>query len=412
MNVWLITIGEILPIKEGARKGRTAHLADALLQRGHRVVWWTSAFDHFKKEWVSEKDKTLDLSSNFSLKLMRGLGYKNNFSLSRFLDHKILASKFKKLSVKEEKPDIIVASFPSYELAFEAVDFGRKNKIPVIVDVRDEWPDIFFEFIPAYAKPLAKILLWNDFATAKKCFKQGDYLTSMLESSLDWAMSKAGRQKTSDDRIFYLGAEKMPKPQSNIEKFMDAKKSAEGKFTVVFIGNFNEFYNPVILVEAAKLLQDKDIYFILGGDGIYCNKAMEMSRDLKNVFLPGWVAEKEISFILSLADVGVIPCSRKIKAFPNKAFTYFSAGLPVISSVDGELKKIIEEKNLGLYYNVNDASDLAGKIKTLQENSGLCREMGKNTEEVFENIFDSDKIYKQFVEYLENILKKWKQEKK
>jgi len=39
MNIWLITIGEILPIKEDTRKGRTAFLAEKLAERGHNVLW-------------------------------------------------------------------------------------------------------------------------------------------------------------------------------------------------------------------------------------------------------------------------------------------------------------------------------------------------------------------------------------
>jgi hypothetical protein len=49
MNVWLITIGEPLPVQEGARKLWTAIVAEGLVARGHRVLRWSSAFDHFKK---------------------------------------------------------------------------------------------------------------------------------------------------------------------------------------------------------------------------------------------------------------------------------------------------------------------------------------------------------------------------
>lgn len=46
MNIWLIQIGEILPLEEKAKKMRTALLADKLVERGYSVLWWTSAFDH------------------------------------------------------------------------------------------------------------------------------------------------------------------------------------------------------------------------------------------------------------------------------------------------------------------------------------------------------------------------------
>ena len=58
MNIWLITIGEQLPIKKGIRKLRTAYLADELIKRGHDITWWGSAFEHFKKEWIFEKEES------------------------------------------------------------------------------------------------------------------------------------------------------------------------------------------------------------------------------------------------------------------------------------------------------------------------------------------------------------------
>jgi len=409
MKVWLITIGEILPIKEGARKGRTSHLADALVKRGHSVLWWTSAFDHFKKEWISQKNATINLNENFTIKLMRGLGYKKNFSFSRFVDHKLLATKFKKLLKKEEKPDIIVASLPSYELAHEATIFAKKNKIPIIIDVRDEWPDIFFEFIPHWMHSIVKVILWRDFKVVKNCLQKCTHITSMIKSSLGWALTIAERDKTPDDRIFYLGAKKIAKPLVAESKLSYIEKDAKGKFVVSFVGNFNEFYNPIILIEAAKILSKLDIYFILGGDGIYYNKAKELSGGLKNVALTGWLSNPDIAYVLSFSHVGIIPCFKKIEAFPNKAFTYFSAGLPVISSVEGGLKEIIKKNNMGLYYPAGSATELADRIKSMYENRILCEEMSKNANRVFDEIFDAEKIYKDYAEYLEYI---WKKEKK
>ena len=50
MNIWLIQTGEKLPLQNKERKLRTTLLADCLIKRGHSVLWWASAFDHFKKD--------------------------------------------------------------------------------------------------------------------------------------------------------------------------------------------------------------------------------------------------------------------------------------------------------------------------------------------------------------------------
>ena len=55
MNIWLIKIGETLPFDCKARKLRTAILSKKFIERGHSVLWWASAYDHLKKEWVFQK---------------------------------------------------------------------------------------------------------------------------------------------------------------------------------------------------------------------------------------------------------------------------------------------------------------------------------------------------------------------
>ena len=147
MKIWLIQIGEALPVKAGIRKLRTAYLADKLIQRGHSVLWWASAFDHFGKRWLYDHDKEVTLDQSFTIKALKGIGYKKNVSLTRYIDHRIIARKFKRFIPSAQKPDIIVASLPSYDLAYYATAFAQENSIPSLADIRDQWPDIFVEVL-------------------------------------------------------------------------------------------------------------------------------------------------------------------------------------------------------------------------------------------------------------------------
>ena len=66
----------------------------------------------------------------------------------RFLSHKDAACSFEKwLENNKEIPDLIIASYPVLELCEAANKFGSKHSIPVIIDCRDFWPDIFIEIL-------------------------------------------------------------------------------------------------------------------------------------------------------------------------------------------------------------------------------------------------------------------------
>lgn len=68
LNIWLTQATEPLPT---ICKMRTSLYADKLIERGHDVIWFATAFDHFSKKWVfkiedynmNAKLKTLDYMS-------------------------------------------------------------------------------------------------------------------------------------------------------------------------------------------------------------------------------------------------------------------------------------------------------------------------------------------------------------
>ena len=405
MNIWLFQTGEALPLQDGIRKMRTAILADKLAERGHNILWWASAFDHFKKDWLYRKDTKFKVKDNFEIFLLKGLGYKKNVSLSRYLDHRRIAKKFKKISPTMRKPDAMIASFPSHDLAYEAVVFAQKNAIPMILDVRDQWPDIFFEYLPQVIHPIAKYFLRKDYRMVEYSLKNATSIVTMMNDLLEWALNKTERDKTDYEKVFFLGTKKLDLSQVKAnERLHDLKKRINNRFVVSFIGTFGEYYNPEILVRVAKQSTKENMFFVLCGDGKYFNQISRTSKELENVYLTGWATEREMAYVLSLSSVGVVPSTRPLRAFPNKAFTYLSAGLPIISSVEGDLKEAIEKYTIGLYYPPSDIDALKKNTERLFKNPSLHKKMSENANRVFDEMFDADKIYTEYADHVEKVL--------
>lgn len=80
---------------------------------------------------------------------MHGPGYSKNVSLSRVRHNRILARTFQKqICQSQPQPDVLFACLPIPELAEKATLYGQERQIPVIVDVRDEWPDLYLTVFP------------------------------------------------------------------------------------------------------------------------------------------------------------------------------------------------------------------------------------------------------------------------
>lgn len=405
LNIWLIQIGEPLPLKDDVRKMRTALLADALLARGHSVLWWASAFDHFAKDWVFDADAEVTARSGVKIKALKGTGYKKNISFARFIDHRIIARKFRKTAPLLDKPDIIVAASPSYDLAYEAVRFARDRNVPVLVDIRDEWPDIFLRYFPSAGRKIAKLLLFREFFLIKKTMKRASGLIAMMNSLLEWGLVYADRATGMNDRVFYLGSRKFIGVEKRTNAVLSVLKNIQNKFVVTYIGTFGYNNDPSILIECARALRHVDIHFVIAGDGELYDVVRSKVRDsgLRNVSLPGWLDQGEVGALLKHSGVGICPATQDRDAFPNKVFAYLSAGLPIITSYQGELKEAIQKYEIGCWCRPHDAAALSDCITKLYGDKDLHRKLSLNAQGVYRELFDAGKIYLDYAEHIERV---------
>ena len=151
MRIWLIQRSEPTPHDNDGKQRlmRMGILSNQLSKKGHEVVWWTSTFDHYNRKHRFKEDQEVSVNDKYLIKYLKGCGYKNNVSLSRIIDNNLVAKRFKNKAKKALlKPDIILSSIPTAELSLEAVKFGKKNNIPVVLDIRDMWPDVFLDVLP------------------------------------------------------------------------------------------------------------------------------------------------------------------------------------------------------------------------------------------------------------------------
>ncbi len=404
LKVWLVTIGEMLPVEKSCRRMRTSMLADRLAARGHDVVWWTSAFDHFRKDWLFGKDAEVPVNDRLKLRALKGTGYRKNVSFGRIIDHRVIAWKFRKRIREAERPDVIIASTPPHDLAFEAVAFAKENSIPVLVDVRDQWPDIFLDAVPNALRAAVRLSMHKDFRIIEAAMRRANGLLAPTEAFLQWGLGYAKRERGWRDRVFPIGYMRH-KGTPYAGRLLDLFEPMKDKFIVSFVGAIaGRYHNPMIMIDAARSLSAlKDIHFVVAGDGELFGALKEASRDLDNVTLTGWLDQDEISFVLGRSKVGICPSAKPVDLPTNKTFSYLSEGLPVVSSFDGDLKSLIEKRGIGLHYRPGDIEAFADCIKRLYDYPGLYAEMSLNASRTFDALFDADKIYDEYARHIEKV---------
>jgi glycosyltransferase involved in cell wall biosynthesis len=317
-------------------------------------------------------------------------------------------------AVKYPKPNIIVAAVPEHNLAYRGVRFAKKNGIPCMVDLRDPWPDFFLDFVRSpVLKLFVRLFLVKDYYRSRYTLKNADSVVSMMDSLLRWGQIKGRRTLSQMDRVFYLGAnEPNIADTKDLEpEFCDMINRVKGRFNALFLGTVNNYYNPVTIVRAARILNDRikeghRINCIIAGSGDLLEETIREAKGMPNVLFTGWVDEKKISALLSNSTVGIIPAQLETDVFPNKAFTYFSGGLPVISSAVGELAALISKKRLGLNFERENHVQLAEILIELIKNPLRIADIKANVARTFEDEFSVPRIYGKFVEHVEAVATK------
>jgi len=109
---------------------------------------------------------------------------------------------------------------------------------------------------------------------------------------------------------------------------------------------------------------------------------------------------------MKMSDIALAPYTANAKmSLPNKAFEYFFAGLPIVSSLQGELQGLLEKHRCGVVYDTSKANDLLEKLRGLLTDRVGVHKMGQRARKLYEDRFSADLIYSDLIRYLERLAK-------
>jgi colanic acid biosynthesis glycosyl transferase WcaI len=146
-----------------------------------------------------------------------------------------------------------------------------------------------------------------------------------------------------------LTAEVRPKLSDN-----PYRRPCKGRFIVGLSGNLGFTHDPLVVFEAARLLQaDPTIHFLLSGWGVGFEKlrVLQSEANLANVSLVERVPEQDLEQFLSAADVWIIPYRKNVAgvSIPSRFYNLLAVGRPVVlvSEPEAEAALTVAENDLG-----------------------------------------------------------------
>ncbi|UOY01235.1 glycosyltransferase [Blastococcus sp. PRF04-17] len=189
----------------------------------------------------------------------------------------------------------------------------------------------------------------------------------------------------------------------DVDRFRAAPRSAElvrrhglGDFTVLFVGRLTEDKGLMDLVEALHLLERSGAGFraLVVGSGdqepALRRRVRELGLDERVVFV-GWVAHDDLADYYNTADVFVGPSIVGSHGWQEAVGLVFvealASGLPVISTRTGGIPDVVDDGRTGFLVDQRSPGQICERLRALQEDRSLLREMGERGRATVEQRF-------------------------
>lgn len=400
-NVWMFHTGEPPPIGgQVMRAARNRQICDKLAAAGANVTWWASTFDHKAKRYFAEPGHVERSASGVEMRLLHGRPYARNVSVARILHQRDLARDFKARAASLPPPDIIYTGLPTIEVAHAATAYAARVGAASFVDYRDLWPEIFLDVSPL-PRALTRIAIEPFYRQARAAFSRATGIVSITPAFLDAALALAGRARQPAD---LAAVHAYPKPVHTEAELAEADAAwrAQGlaldgsQHIVCFFGEMSAAFEPDPVIEGLARMEASQrarFRLVMCGPGAKLEALRARAAGLPELVAPGFVNSARIQSLMRVSRAGLLPYSNRkdlLMSYPNKVGEYLSAGLPILSSLDGETGRLLREKNCGLVVGADEWRDALARVA---ENSSDHLAMRKSAAQTYAETFEPSDVY-------------------
>ncbi len=156
----------------------------------------------------------------------------------------------------------------------------------------------------------------------------------------------------------------------------------DGRFVIAFVGSLKPWHGIDLLVARFRRLAARlpEAHLLVLGDGPAAAEVAALAAELGSdrVTAPGAVPHDRVPAWLRHADVGVAPYPELDDFYfsPMKVVEYQAAGLPVVASDLGHLRRQIEDGVTGFLVGAGDGAAFEARLVELAADRERSREMG------------------------------------
>ncbi len=285
------------------------------------------------------------------------------------------------------RADVVLASSGPITVGLPGLVAHYLRRRPLVFEVRDLWPEGSIQMGILHNRVAIALARFFE----RLCYRAASKIVALSEGMADWITEHYGFRhievipNASDNELF----------GSNGQPF-ELPAWAEKKSLVLYTGTVGLIDDCRQILDMAECLQEggeEDIEVVVIGDGrerLDLETRARHSR-INNVHFLGMLPKTQVASWLhrascSLLVVRSVPFLET--ASPNKIFDAFAAGVPVVQTTQGWIKRLIDREQCGVTVPPNDARAMAEGVTLLARDQALRMRLSSNARRVARDIFD------------------------
>jgi glycosyltransferase involved in cell wall biosynthesis len=342
------------------------------VRHGHEVTIIAASFAHVRsRQPIVSSDFTEEILDGVRYVWLKTPEYRGN-SLRRIVNMMVFVSKlwlYSATIARKYMPDVVVAS-STYPLDnYPAHRIAKKSRALYGYEVHDLWPLSPIE-LGGYSKnhPFIRIMQ----AAENYAFKNADIVISMLPKTLDYMKSHGLKPEKWHYVPNGINLQEWNRHDSLSDEYISVfRELREGDQKIIgytgSLGIANALEN---LIDAAQILKNESVQFVILGDGPEKNKLIERTHRnaVSNVKFLDPVPKKLIPAFLEQCDILYIGLQNqslfRFGISPNKLLDYMMAGKPIIQAINAG-NDIVSDAGCGISIEPENPAILAEAIKKI-----------------------------------------------
>ena len=378
----LLLLTPYFPPEVGSASHLYYELSRALSSRGHQVTVVTGLArynvvnGHQRPRY---RPVTLERCQGFKVCRVLNLDIPWNRPLLRGVDQIIAATCAGLTGLGLPSFDLALVYSPPLPLALAALALCRLRGRPLVANVQDLFPQSAIDLGLMHHPLIIRIFK----AMESLLYRRADLIMAHSDGNRKYILAHGGHRRPIKTLPNWVDTDAI-RPASRFNGFRK-QWGLNDRFIVSFAGVMGYSQDlATILAAAARLQANKDILFLLVGDGVEKPHLVAHARrhHLDNVLFLPMQSRETYPEILAASDL----CLTTLKAavhtpvVPYKILNIMAAGRPLLACLPaaGDAAGLVRRSRCGFHLEPGDPAALAQAILQLYEDPDLAARLGNN----------------------------------